>query len=187
MTRANLNFVWQNPGEAPRTLFHYHNGDQYPEGLLAFFDIEEFLMIGRPWTPDDFRTWIAKNYRVAGRKVVQLPNGLTLDAHCETDVPATPDDLGEGGQPRVYYTDGFITDYSYVFFVDSFHRGAQANHILVWNWDRRIFNGSARRFLGYCRTRSEKHRLTSLPHHSEHALKDAVLGKLAGSTPAGEP
>ena len=37
MTRANLNFVWQTPGQTPRVLFHYHNGDQYPEGLLQFF------------------------------------------------------------------------------------------------------------------------------------------------------
>jgi hypothetical protein len=180
MTRANLNFLWQNRGEAPRTLFHYHNGDQYPEGLLTFFGIEDFLSIARPWTPDDFRAWIAKNYRVAGRKVGTLPNGMTLDMHCETDVPAEPEDLGEGGQPRVYYTDGFITDYSYLFSVDVFKRGAAANRVLAYNWDRRIFKGSARQFRGYCRRQFEMHPLTPLPQHSEHALKDSVLAQIAG-------
>lgn len=121
MTRSNLNFIWQNPGEAPRTLFHYHNGDQYPEGLLLFYGIEEFLSIKRPWTPDDFRSWISKNYREAGRQVTQLAGGMSLDMHCETDIPAEPEDLGDGGQPRIYYTDGFITDYSYVFRVDNWH------------------------------------------------------------------
>lgn len=184
MTRANLNFVWQNQGEAPRTLFHYHNGDQYPEGLLTFFGIEEFLSVARPWTPDDFRAWIATNYRVAGRKIVKLDNGMTMDSHCETDEPAAPEDLGEGGQPRVYYTDGFITDYSYVFSVDAFKRGAAANRVSAWNWDRRILRGSARQFLSYCRRRCEKRLLTPLPQHSEHAIKDTVLAKVAGLPPA---
>ena len=38
-----------------------------------------------------------------------------IDTHTETDTPAEPEDLGEGGQPKIYYTDGFTTDYSYVF------------------------------------------------------------------------
>src|SRR5438132_8063918 len=104
MTRGNLNFIWQNPGESPRTLFHYHNGDQYPEGLLQFFGIEEFLRIPHLWTPEDFRAWIRKNYKVPCRKVTALGNGVMLDAHADTDEPAEPDDLGEGGQPRVYFT-----------------------------------------------------------------------------------
>ncbi len=181
MTRANLNFVWQNCGEAPRTLFHYHNGDQSPEGLLTFFGVEEFLSIDHPWEPDDFRAWIAKQYRVAGRKVVTVPSGVTIDAHCQIEEPAEPEDLGEGGQPCIYYTDGFTTDYSYVFTVDSFKRGAAINRVVAWNWDRRIFNGSARQFLTYCRKQCDKNPMTPLPHHSEHAIKDAILAKIVDS------
>lgn len=176
MTRGNLNFVWQNTGEAPRTLFHYHNGDQSPEGLLTFFGIEEFLSIADSWTPDDFRAWIAGQYRVAGREVITLPNGLAIDSHCDSEEPAQPEDLGEGGQPRIYYTDGFITDYSYVFTVDSFKRGRTANRVLAWNWDRRIFNGSARQFLTFCRKQRDKHAVKPLPHHSDH--KDSVLASI---------
>lgn len=184
MTRGNLNFVWQNTGESPRTLFHYQNGDQYPEGLLCFYGIEEFLSISHPWTPDDFREWIAKNYRVAGRKVVQGPNGMSVDMHCETEEPAVPEDLGENGQPRIYYTEGFITDYSYVFTVNPFKRGRASNRVIAWNWDRRIFAGSARSFLRFCRKKAEARQLAPLPQHSEQAIKEQVLNKMLGQLPS---
>jgi hypothetical protein len=90
MTRSNLNFVWQNSGESPRVLFHYHNGDQHPEGLLQWFGIESFLTLDRLWTPGDFRDWIQANYKVACRKVTKFPNGVTIDAHAESDTPAEP-------------------------------------------------------------------------------------------------
>jgi hypothetical protein len=177
MTRSNLNFIWQNRGEAPRTLFHYHNGDQYPEGLLVFYGIEEFLSIRRPWTPDDFRAWIRKNYRESRRRVTQLANGMLLESHCDTDVPAEAEDLGEGGQPRIYFTEGFLTDYSYVFQVSGW-RSRTPNQVTVWDWDRRIFHGSARRFLSFCRKRAQKRSLTRLAH-SEHSLRGVVAQNLA--------
>lgn len=162
MTRANLNFVWQNGGEAPRTLFHYHNGDQYPEGLLQYFGIEEFLSLPGLWTPDDFRGWIRKNYRVATRKVTTFANGVTIDQHAEGDEPAEPEDLGEGGQPKIFYTDGFLTDYSYVFT----HRSVRGrtrkdgtalhrlqNWVVAWDSSERIFDGSAKRFLTFLQKR----------------------------------
>jgi len=183
MTRANLNFIWQNLGEAPRTLFHYHNGDQYPAGLLTFFGIEAFLSIRRPWTPDDFRSWIGQHYRMAGRKTVTLSNGLTIDSHCDTNEPAEPEDLGEDGQPRIYYTGGFVTDYSYVFSLDGFKRGATANRVLAFKWDRRVFKGSARQFLTYCRKEAKRRAAVALPQHSEHILKDSLLAKIAGLPP----
>ncbi len=170
MTRANLNFIYQNSGEAPRTLFHYHNGDQYPEGLLCFYGLESFLTVDRPWTPEDFRGWIQANYTVPGRAVTKLANGLSVDRQITTDQPAEPEDLGEGGQPRIYFTDGFITDYSYEFEV----RSGQ-NHVTVWNWDQRVFRGTARRFLSYCRRRMDKRSTVALPHHSEQALLGQVL------------
>jgi hypothetical protein len=169
MTRANLNFVWQNRGEAPRTLFHYHNGDQYPEGLLQHFGIEEFLTIPHLWTPEDFRAWIAKNYRKSCRKVSVLSNGMKVDAHADTEEPAEPTDLGEGGQPRIYYTDGFVTDYSYVF-TNGFRLGrprkdggrhsTEVNWVTAWNWDQRIFSGTAERFLRFLEKRVKP---TALP------------------------
>jgi hypothetical protein len=162
MTRSNLNFVWQNQGESPRVLFHYHNGDQYPEGLLQFFGVETFLTLDHLWTADDFRDWIRQNYRQACRKITKLGNGMTIDAHAETDDPAEPQDLGEGGQPKIYYTNGFTTDYSYVF-TDEYVPGrkkkdgsrpyVQRNWVTVWNYKRLIFDGSARRFLAFCRKR----------------------------------
>jgi hypothetical protein len=164
MTRANLNFVWQNPGEAPRTLFHYHNGDQYPEGLLQFFGLEDFLAADHLWTPEDFRFWIERNYRRPCRKITTLPNGVTIDSHAESDEPAEPENLGEGGQPKVFYTDGFPTDYSYVFthrFVPGRRRKdgtrpcTQRNWVSVWHYKRLIFDGSPERFLAYCRKRVE--------------------------------
>jgi len=162
MTRANLNFVWQNRGEAPRTLFHYHNGDQYPEGLLQFFGIEEFLSLPQPWTPEDFRSWIRKNYRKPCRQITTFANGITLDAHAESEEPAEPEDLGEGGQPKVYYTDGFVTDYSYVFtHHDVFGRkrkdgsrvSREQNWVTVWHWEKLLFDGNAKKFLTFLRKR----------------------------------
>lgn len=162
MTRANLNFVWQNPGEAPRTLFHYHNGDQYPEGLLQFFGIEAFLTLDRLWTPDDFRSWIRTNYRRSCRQVTQLANGVSIDSHAETNDPAEPEDLGENGQPRIYYTDGFATDYSYLFthhYVygrkrkDGTRPFDPVNWVSVWNFKKLVFDGSAKRFLRSCEKR----------------------------------
>ena len=162
MTRSNLNFVYQNRGEAPRVLFHYHNGDQYPEGLLQFFGIEEFLLCDRPWTPDDFCAWIRKNYRVACRTITTLANGVSIDAHAETDELAEPEDLGEGGQPKIYYTNGFITDYSYVFTPghrhgrhrkDGSRRLIPENRVCVWKWKRLIFDGNAKTFLRFCQKR----------------------------------
>lgn len=162
MTRANLNFIWQHDGEAPRSLFHYHNGDQYPEGLLQFFGIEEFLRLPRLWTPDDFRIWIRANYRVPCRKITTLGNGLTLDTHAESEEPAEPEDLGEAGQPKIFYTDGFITDYSYVFT----HHGAYGrrrkdgdrpytcvNWVTAWRWNKLIFDGRATQFLKFLQKR----------------------------------
>jgi len=115
MTRANLNFVWQKKGEAPRTLFHYHNGDQYPTGIRDNFNVLE--LVSGELTPKRFKEWIKKNYE--GEE---------------------PEDLGKGGQPKIYYTDGFITDYSYVF-------DANLNTIIVWNWTDKIFEGTPKKFI----------------------------------------
>lgn len=184
MTRANLNFIWQNVGELPRTLFHYHNGDQYPAGLLCFYGIEPFLTLDHPWTPEDFRPWIATTYRKAGRAITTLPNGMKIDRYAETDEPAEPVDLGEGGQPRIHFTDGFLTDYSYVF-----HSGANGtrpdDRVTVWEWDELVFSGSASAFLAYCKSEAKESSLVPLPHRSEQAIFDSMLAVVAGGGPPG--
>ena len=60
------------------------------------------------------------------------------DLYCKENYPDDPiDNLGEGGQPKVYYTDGFITDYSYVF---------EPEAVTVWNWKDLIFEGTRKEF-----------------------------------------
>lgn len=116
MTRSNLNFIYQNKGEAPRTLFYYHNGDQYPIGLRDFYNVLDFINKGiehKGLTAEMFKKWILKNY------------------------DNSPVDLGIGGQPKIYYTDGFITDYSYVF---------EENKVAVWEWDKKIFGDDLKKF-----------------------------------------
>jgi hypothetical protein len=109
---------------------------------------------------------------------------MALDIRCDTDTPAEPEDLGEVGQPRIYYTDGFITDYSYVYHVDRWHRRSP-NRVTAWNWDRRIFAGSAQAFLGFCRKCAEKRQVVPLAQHSEHAIRDLVAGRLTDAAEAG--
>lgn len=184
MTRANLNFIYQSIGETPRSLFHYHNGDQYPAGLLCFYGIEPFLTLDHPWTADDFRAWIATNYRKAGRAIATLPNGMKIDRYGESDEPAEPQDLGEGGQPRIHFTDGFLTDYSYVFKSGSDgHR--PDNQVTAWEWDELIFSGTAREFLAYCKAETKESNLVPLPHKSEQAIFDSMLAVVAGGRPPG--
>lgn len=90
MTRACLNFRFQKAGEGPRTLYHYHNGDQYPSGLQNCFNVEQLL---NNFTPDGFREWIRENYEAEAQEI---------------------------DHPCIYYDDaGYITDYSYVFAPDS--------------------------------------------------------------------
>jgi hypothetical protein len=114
MTRANLNFVSHEA-----ILFHYHNGDQYPDGLVDYFGIRELCAIDRLWTPDDFKAWIRNNYTEATRRITNFANGMSIDAHAQTDVPAETEAVE---QPCIYYTGSFITDYSYVF-THSFQTG----------------------------------------------------------------
>jgi len=61
-------------------------------------------------TKKSFTEWIKKNYD--GNKT---------------------ENLGQGGQPKIYYTDGFITDYSYIF---------EEDKIKVFEWDKKIFDGT---------------------------------------------
>lgn len=137
MTRANLNYVYQERGSNPKTLYFYQNGDQYPRGIRDFFHVDQF--INSDWTPKAFKKWIGDNYKVQGRKVTKCKNGITIDAHCELEEPARTSKISH---PCIYYDDaGFITDYSYVF--DS----TLEKSVKVYQWDEQIFNGTAKDFL----------------------------------------
>jgi len=111
MTRANINYIYQDIGHASRTLFFYWNGDQYPQGIRDFYHVLDF--INSDWSIKAFKTWIANNYE----------NGKVKNII----------------QPKIYYTDGFITDYSYVFENSS-------KTIKVFNWDKKIFDGNIKEF-----------------------------------------
>jgi len=115
MTRANLNFIYQNTGEVPKTLFCYHNGDQYPSGLIDFFNVKELF---KDMTPANFKKWIKTNYNTTAKKITQ---------------------------PKIYYTDGFITDYSYIFETDG--------SIKVFEWDKLVFDGDAKAFIKKFKTK----------------------------------
>lgn len=145
MPRTFLNFVYQNRGEARKTLLHLHDGDLLPHGLLRF-GIEEFLSIARPWTPDDFRSWIAKHDSAP----VQSDNATAGNSDAAVEA-RSPRDLGPGIQPCVYRAYGYASFYSYVFHVSRWRLGARRNRVTVWCWNRRVFNGSAKQFLAYCR------------------------------------
>jgi len=136
MTRANLNFVFQSfifprEGETSTTLYHYHNGDQYPSGLRDCYHIEELL---KDLTPEGFKKWIRKNYDA---KAVGISH------------------------PCIYYDQfGFITDYSYIFeeergYIDQSGKRVSFPNIRVYNWDELIFSGTTEEFRKWLKGRKK--------------------------------
>jgi len=112
MTRANINFISQNTGETPKTLFVYHNGDQYPQGIRDIYNVLDF--IESEMTIEDFKKWIKDNYD--GEQIEEID------------------------QPKIYYTDGFITDYSYIF-------DTMSDNIYVYCWSNKVFDGNKDEFI----------------------------------------
>lgn len=136
MTRANINFVYQEKGHMPKTLYFYQNGDQYPRGLRDFYHVEDFLT--SDWSPKAFKEWLAKNYHTQGRQITKFENGLSLDAHVELPEQAKPKRISH---PCVYYDHyGNIADWSYVF--DSTLEKA----VKAYCWDKLVFSGDAKGF-----------------------------------------
>jgi hypothetical protein len=173
MTRANLNFIGQKA-----ILFHYHNGDQYPEGLVDYFGLADFCRIKWLWEPADFQAWISKNYTQAGRRVTKFSNGMSVDMHVQTDTPAEAQYVD---QPCIYYTGSFPTDYSYVF-KHSTERGRTKaegsrpfkliNYVLVYHWSKLIFEGTPDRLLRWIERRREPSQPHVLP--AEQSLKATI-------------
>lgn len=125
MTRANLNFLYFNESENQeergfKCLFFYKNGDQYPTGLKNFYNVRSWLEAD--WTSENFAEWIKANYS-------------------REDEEATPEDLPDS-QPKIYYTGGFSTDYSYVF------DGTMGEKkVIVFEWAEKVFEGNAKQFM----------------------------------------
>jgi hypothetical protein len=151
MTRANLNFVWQTWGEKPKTWYFYWNGDQYPSGLRDCYGIREWLSDAKAFTPEGFTHWIAKNYHE--QRTVCQPARIS--------------------HPAIYLdTAGFPTDYSYVFTVGGLaerlpqttaekaqntHKLRWLSSVTVYQWDKRIFQGTVARFLTWLNKRPKWH------------------------------
>lgn len=185
MTRGNLNFVSHGS-----ILFHYHNGDQYPEGLVDYFGVRDFCGIDRLWTPDDFRDWIRNNYTEACRRITTAPNGMTIDAHAQSDIPAEPEAIE---QPCIYYTGSFITDYSYVF-THSFKPGRKrkdgsrsyrtVNYVYAYNWAKLIFEGTPKDFLRWVEKKRDPEPHLMPPDQSVKAsVERAITAAVAPADP----
>ena len=138
MTRANINFVYQRKGHKASTLYFYQNGDQYPRGLRDIYHVGDFLKV--EWTPEAFREWLGKNYKMEGRRTLRFANGLTIDEHVELETPAKPRNVSK---PYIYDDAyGNIADYSYVF--NSIDTTVQA----YW-WEKLVFSGTPKKFAGW--------------------------------------
>jgi hypothetical protein len=151
MTRANLNFVWQELGSHPRTLYFYYNGDQYPSGLRDHFGVKAWLGKPEAFTPEGFKQWVRTAYFRSVR-----------ESHPDLQVEAFgPEEISH---PAIHYdTAGFPTDYSYLFEVGLMPytirlsqedqakgilgRTGWKNGVRVYNWDERIFKGTVEAFL----------------------------------------
>ena len=83
MTRANINYIYQNSGEAPRTLFFYWNGDQYPSGIRDLYNVLDFTT--GDMTADNFKKWAIKRemknistapYKMLSRSILVTQKGI---------------------------------------------------------------------------------------------------------------
>lgn len=122
MTRANITFIpnLENTRDKEKPFrYFYHNGDQYPSGIRDHYHVQQF--IDSNWTVEAFDKWYKDNYN---------------DDFSDPDSPEWVD------QPKVYFTGGFITDYSYVFDY-SFNE----HKVYVWNWAKLIFEGTDKEFI----------------------------------------
>ncbi|CAN5210081.1 hypothetical protein BH10PLA2_BH10PLA2_39610 [soil metagenome] len=107
-----------------------------------------------------------------------------MNAHAESDKPAEPEDLGEDGQPKVFYTGCFITDFPYVFThalklgrkrKDGSSRDEEVNWVTAWSWNELIFDGPAAKFLTFCQKRVKQEIIPG-----DVAAKDTVLRSSGG-------
>lgn len=105
MTRADINYIYQETGSMPKVLYHYENGDQYPRGLRDIYHVLDFVL--GDWTPENFKKWIGNNYTET-RRVTATGKTVSIEFSEHTEVPAEPE-LKEHKIIDDY------TDYGYVF------------------------------------------------------------------------
>lgn len=135
MTRADLNFIYEENGDKKKVLYWYHNGDQYPRGLREFYGIVKWLKNPDKFNKDGFTEWLAKNY--FEYKSVAYTNPKTkmtlVDNWVKTEKIAKPE------QKHFVTIDGF-TDYNYVF-------NGVTGIITAYSWAKPIFEGTREEFI----------------------------------------
>ena len=119
MTRANINFVWQGKRGKKQTLYHNHNGDQYPQGIRDVYNVLSFINQER-WTVNGFRQWLFTNYEIGDDHRILPHSAIYEDAS------------------------GIPMDYSYVFDSTDGKKCVQ-----VYKWDEKIFDGDADTFVSW--------------------------------------
>lgn len=138
MTRANINYIYQKIGHAPKTLYHYHNGDQYPCGIRDFYHVLDFT--NGDWSIESFKKWLGDNYTEPRTIRMTAPKtGITVESNWnESDIPAKARIIN---YPCIYYDDGgFITDYSYIF------DASLDKKVMVYEWADKVFEGNPEEF-----------------------------------------
>lgn len=130
MTRANLNFTYRQKG-ALKVLYHYQNGDQYPQGIRDYFNVLDLL---KDFTPKGFKKWLGDNYTIQAPRA----QGNLINNYADTEIPAKP-------RLQNHTTIGDLTDYTYVF-NSNYEADYMSNTIQVYNWDKQIFDGSLEEF-----------------------------------------
>jgi hypothetical protein len=141
MTRANLNFVYDDKGKET-ILYYYQNGDQYPRGIRDFYHILDWLNDENKFNAKGFREWLGANYKET--KAIAYKNGnMTLVSNYEpTEIPAKP-------EKKTFTIMGDLTDYSYLF--DSIH-----NKVKVLEWEETIFEGTRQEFCKWLKNYKEE-------------------------------
>jgi len=132
MTRADINYIYQDTGSTPKVLYHYENGDQYPSGIREDFKVLDF--INSDWSKEAFIKWIGDNYTET--ETVRATNGgdISIEFERKTKTPVRPKNKTHK------IVDGY-TDYGYVF--DNL---LGKRTVTVYNWGKEIFEGTDKEF-----------------------------------------
>ena len=106
MTRADINYIYQETGSMPKVLYHYHNGDQYPSGIRDGYNVLDFVL--GDWTPENFIKWIGDNYTESDRVIASNDSGMSIEYSQDSGRKATP-------ELKDHKIIDDYTDYGYVF------------------------------------------------------------------------
>ena len=127
MTRADINFIHKDG-----ILYHYHNGDQYPDGIRDCYNLLDWISKKDDFNVKGFTKWLADNYVEVKR--MRVSNGETsMEYNEDTDTPVKPTN-------KKFVTIDKFTDYGYVF--DSTN-----DRVTVYSWGKSIFEGTRPEFV----------------------------------------